>query len=462
MKNKDSPSESLAQVDVDSTLINFKISEKHSFDLVIPKSVYPPREDTRLLSNALKRLDGKVGNAIEIGSGSGILSIQLANLGWKVKAYDVNPLASTATEYNVEKAGLAKHVDVEEGGLGDFELNLNSTDLLIWNLPYLSPPPSDEPHLEWIEEASMSDLPGNGWSGELIDYLEKHRSEINPNLLILLLFRTDPQSPSRPVDWAKSGWAVRLVNSAKLLDEKLGVYAFWKPGLNIAPHLIDSCISTMDEAKKLPEQGWQRIRAKHQTGGRGRRKSIWKSNDGDMIATWNISSEIFQIMAPGMIQTIVGSNIAEIIGCHIKWPNDLINKNGHKLGGILIETDSSSTNIRIGVGINKTLGEHNGEKTSGWYEFQPNLESERLFRQIDAVISSIFETSPLLPNVINIENIQLESWKGISKLMSRGVYTNTKNKNSRVVSINESGSLEFEMSGERILVSDLDSIKWKY
>jgi hypothetical protein len=90
------------------------------------------------------------------------------------------------------------------------------------------------------------------------------------------------------------------------------------------------------------------------------------------------------------------------------------------------------------------------------------LESERLFRQIDAVISSIFETSPLLPNVINIENIQLESWKGISKLMSRGVYTNTKNKNSRVVSINESGSLEFEMSGERILVSDLDSIKWKY
>jgi Biotin/lipoate A/B protein ligase family. len=55
-------------------------------------------------------------------------------------------------------------------------------------------------------------------------------------------------------------------------------------------------------------------------------------------------------MAPGMIQTIVGSKIAEIMGCLIKWPNDLINKKGHKLGGILIETDSSSANIRIGVG----------------------------------------------------------------------------------------------------------------
>ncbi|HIE64028.1 MAG: hypothetical protein CXT72_00765 [Methanobacteriota archaeon] len=462
MKNRDSPAVSFSKADVESKIINFKISETISYDLVIPKSVYPPREDTRLLSNSLKMLDGKVGNAIEIGPGSGILTIQLANLGWKVKAYDVNPLAATATKHNVAIAGLSKQVDVEEGALGDFEFDLNSTDLLIWNLPYLSPPSSDEQHLEWIEEASMSDLPGSGWSGELINYLEKHITNINPNLLILLLFRTEPQSPSLPADWANSGWSIRQVNSVRIQDEKLDVYAFWKPGLDTNPHLINSCESTMDEAKKLPKLGWQRIRAKHQTGGRGRRKSIWKSNDGDMIATWNISSETFQIMAPGMIQTIVGSKIAEIMGCLIKWPNDLINKKGHKLGGILIETDSSSANIRIGVGINKSLGEHNGKKTSGWQEFQPNLESQRLFRQIDSVISSIFETHPLLPYTINLESVQLESWKGISKSMSRGVCTYTNNKNSRIVSINQSGELEFEMSGERILLSDIDSIKWKY
>ena len=71
----------------------------------MPRTVYPPREDTELLGRALLRLSGRQGSANEIGCGSGAISILLASMGWEVSACDVNPFAVAATRGNVERAG---------------------------------------------------------------------------------------------------------------------------------------------------------------------------------------------------------------------------------------------------------------------------------------------------------------------------------------------------------------------
>ena len=72
----------------------------NSLKLNIPPTVYPPREDTDLLDQVLagitpfgsKRL-------LEIGSGSGAVSIAAAMRGWTVHACDINPYAVAATQH---------------------------------------------------------------------------------------------------------------------------------------------------------------------------------------------------------------------------------------------------------------------------------------------------------------------------------------------------------------------------
>ena len=69
--------------------------------VLVPPTVYPPREDTQLLCRAISELSRHGGKAVEIGCGSGIVSIFLASLGWDVTSFDVNPYAVSATRGTV-------------------------------------------------------------------------------------------------------------------------------------------------------------------------------------------------------------------------------------------------------------------------------------------------------------------------------------------------------------------------
>ena len=66
--------------------------------LMLPSTVYPPREDTDLLLSALSRqLVNSKTIWLEIGCGSGVLSWWAAKQGCTVSACDVNPLAVACT-----------------------------------------------------------------------------------------------------------------------------------------------------------------------------------------------------------------------------------------------------------------------------------------------------------------------------------------------------------------------------
>ena len=141
----------------------------------------------------------------------------------------------------------------------------------------------------------MSDLEGKGWGHHLVDFLEENKDNLEPDLLVILLQRKYPESPSSTDYWIKLGWSHRVIKSLWIHEEKIEVVAYWKPGQGVPATTLDECDSTMDEAKKLSKNGWQRIRTEKQIGGRGRRNSIWSSDNKDLLATWNINLSLIHI-----------------------------------------------------------------------------------------------------------------------------------------------------------------------
>ena len=65
----------------------------------------------------------------------------------------------------------------------------------------------------------------------LSSYLEHLENHGNDKIVVVALFRTDPDSPSKPSDWYSSGWSCRIIDSRRMGDEKLGVFCLWKTGL---------------------------------------------------------------------------------------------------------------------------------------------------------------------------------------------------------------------------------------
>ena len=400
---------------------------------------------------------------MEIGCGTGIISINLAKKGWKVEALDINPYAIISTKENIIRAGVEELVSAQEGGLGEQGFRIpKDVKLLVWNLPYLSPPGEDEPRLEWIEEASMSDLNEKGWGHLLVEYLEGHTEKINPELLIILVQRKYPVSPSKTSDWSNLGWSHRILKSCWLFEEKLEVVAYWKPGIGVPAKKLLECDSTMDEAKKLPQKGWQRIVTEKQIIGRGRRNSQWISKNNDLLATWSFNKSIIQEINPGLIQIVVGTRISNILQQYCKWPNDIVDSKGNKMGGILVEMDSESEHLRIGVGINQLNDKIGSLAVKGWKEKIPQLELNELFAIIDAELSTLFEEHPLLENKFDIGEIKSESWRILSRLISRGYSLKMDGISSRITALETDGYLSIISNNHSRNIHDIDTLEWLF
>jgi|TARA_B100001540_G_C15802871_1_gene640702 SAM-dependent methyltransferase len=429
----------------------FSIEDKEKIQLTVPPTVYPPREDTELLYRALQKLRTSGGHLVEIGCGSGAISIAMAIAGWRVSAFDINPLAVAATRGNANLADVDDKITVEEGGVGEENWTLPyDADVVVWNLPYLESNFQDT--LGPIEEASLSDEPESGWSRLLLEYAEQHN--LNQKVFILLL-NTDSNSKNSPLIWTRKGWSTRVLSTQRIGGDTLEVVAFWKPGLGVEETYVDSTESTMEEAKELPLEGWQRIRAGIQLQGRGRRGSIWQSMEGDLTASWTIKDEVINRWTPGLLQVSLGASISEALGIELKWPNDLIYQ-GRKCGGILLESDTSSNTIRIGIGLNKSKREIDGVLHLGWDQFYPGKTSQEIFQIVDASIASLIDTTPPIP-ASETSFWKEKCWASLGKNLSRGVLAKFDQENVRIYGLDNKGELQSLSIDKLVKIRDLGS-----
>ena len=438
----------------------FDVEAIKQLDVAVPETVYPPREDSFLLCEAIAELNfGKNTNALEIGCGSGIVTIMMSGLGWKVTAYDVNPFAISATFGNLKNLNLHKNACVIEGGLGEGLEITKEVDLLVWNIPYLDVEKGSSV-LSPIEDAAMIDIPHGGWGKFLATFLSDRSSVISRDLLVVLLLKIDPEGQSKIEDWSNMGWSHRVLKEIRLGDEKIAVVAFWPTASMRKPQIIEKCESTMDEITVKDGAGWHRIFAKTQTSGRGRRSSEWKSTGGGVYATWILDKNVLEKYPPGLIQTCVGSLVSEILGAYTKWPNDIITSDGRKMGGVLVESIDGEE-IRLGVGANRIGFMEDGIETSGWEETIGQTESIDVFEMIDRSLSSVFEDVESL-DLPSEDYLISKSWESLARVLSTGVSLFFKGEPVRAVGLNRMGELEACGPDGELLIRDLEFLIWEY
>lgn len=180
---------------------------KDGLDMAEDPEVYPPSEDSILLTESLNiRIGEKV---LEIGTGSGIVSIQCALNGADVVCGDINPRAVALARRNAAANGV--DIDVRET---DVYSNIEGRfDTIVFNLPYL--PVEDEGELAKAWSGGPDGL------GPLPRLLEGAPEHLLPDGRVVVVVSSLMDRAG--LDKTLEGYEVRVLGELPLFFERLQV-----------------------------------------------------------------------------------------------------------------------------------------------------------------------------------------------------------------------------------------------
>jgi BirA family biotin operon repressor/biotin-[acetyl-CoA-carboxylase] ligase len=430
-------------------------------DLLVPPTVYPPGEDTGILCDSVLSLGpGNGRSLLEIGCGSGAVSLWAAMRGFRVFTCDINPLAVSAVRGRAEEMGLSSRLTVVEGGPGEGKIEQwaqGKHDVIIWNPPYLDPPSEGDPVLGPLEEAGMVDLDWKQGSGVvLLDAIEEG-DLLNDDGIVLIIRSSTTIGRYLGEEAIGRGWAQRSAVAITFDDgEHLEVLAFWRPW-NARPVEEVGIISSTNSL--MLEQGGKIgrcIKALNQTKGRGQRDSKWVSKEGDLLCSWLVpvnDAGILQLSAGiALMQSLDSIEIHqdEKINHWMKWPNDVwIGK--RKFAGCLAEGKSKGRENKFVIGIGANFMDKDEDFPIATIEHQDKDFQKRL----DAALAGLLESKQGVPNVGNDEIIEL-AWGMMSAGLSNGQEIQLSKQTGSVVGLTNEGHLlvEFEDGVKEISATD--------
>ena len=131
------------------------------------------------------------------------------------------------------------------------------------------------------------------------------------------------------------------------------------------------CGSSFDVAHALAAEGalpeWGAVMAVSQRSGRGQLRRPWVSPAGNMYVSWRWPALPPEWSSP--FPLVCGWLMAETLAhwgmeVSIKWPNDLLDAYGRKVGGILVEERGSM--VLVGIGLNLNSAPQDSEIREEW------------------------------------------------------------------------------------------------
>ena len=443
-------------------------------------TVYPPRKDTDIIANHIVKIGANDGNFLEIGSGSGVLSILAANMGWNSHACEINPFAVACTIENSKQNNAA--VKTVEGGPGpkEEEASMNwwhnkKHDLIVWNLPYIRMKNLPEKTLGPLEESALIDNDDLGIEKRVLNQIME-KDILSRDGIIMLLGKVE--NSNSLVQHANSlGLAARTVEKVSLEDgDSLGLTKIWQPWVKSDRMDYETIESTNEEMLSKDSVHGEIITAKHQENGRGRGGNKWASTSKCIAATWHLNHNgenldpFFTQLAAGYVVNSVLSSLTKS-NTMLKWPNDIYASDGlftGKLGGILVEGRSKGnyTKIVCGVGVNLELLDFE-RKTDypiiGLSDLVgKKVERSVLITSLNAAMASVFESK---------HNVEKLDHKSMMADISSKIKLDAKSIGNcfledlccEVVGLSEKGELKMKMpNGELRNIDEPRQIEWQF
>lgn len=452
------------------------------FTMILPHTVYPPREDTSFMAKSLLNLGpGKGRKCLEIGLGSGVLSLMCHRQGWRVSACDINPMA-VASAKNFMGNNQASDIIIREGGPGpssDGDVNqwsgMEKYDLIFWNMPYIKINEFDN-HLGPMEEAALIDTSRESLVS--LTLMQINTSKILKNSGVGLLTVGEHLNHDAILGkCAEHGFAARIIDELTFEDgEGLKLLAFWYPYAKHPTVYRQTVTSTNTELLSNDWPTGSSLAADIQTKGRGRYDRTWQNTPNNLSCSWKIS--LPEGLSHGLTQVLLGNIVkksfdsaksnqqdAKII---LKWPNDLIVTAGQDWGkvcGILVEsvTLGRNTTTVAGIGINvaSEVSETSFDFKIGYAEwYDKSLTREYLVNQLHCRISGLFEEKLNLPNSTMTHYFE-SAEDAISEAFTISQSVFYRNKKIDFLSLKKDGTmLVRDVEGKIVNVLDGEELNW--
>jgi release factor glutamine methyltransferase len=186
----------------------------HSLDIMIDSpEVYSPSDDSFLLLKVTNVSPGE--HLLEMGCGSGLLSVHAAKAGAVVTAADMNPHAVECTRRNAARNNF--RIDVVESDL--FDKVKGEFDVIAFNPPYL---PEETRSTSWIEKSWTGGTEGNE---VVVRFLEDAWRHLAPGGRIYVIL-SSLGGFTTALKSAKTRYSSELLEERHMFFESIYAYMF--------------------------------------------------------------------------------------------------------------------------------------------------------------------------------------------------------------------------------------------
>lgn len=182
----------------------------HDIEVALHPEVYEPAEDSFLLADALLARDLAGTRALDVGTGTGIAAVAMAERGARVVAVDANPHAVHLARRNLAGRGGVVRGDLATAFRGPF-------DLVAFNAPYL-PSARGERVEGWLDAAFHGGDDGVAVARRFVRDLPRL---LAPGGEALLVASTRGDLGALATEAADAGLAVDEVGDARFFFERV-------------------------------------------------------------------------------------------------------------------------------------------------------------------------------------------------------------------------------------------------